>query len=410
MDINFNTIEEAIEDIRQGKMVIVVDDEDRENEGDFIMAAEKCTPETMNFMIKYGGGIPCVPTTAKRLAELQLPMMVSHNTARLGTAMTVTVDAVHGTTTGISAYDRAKTVRVFVDPKSKPSDIARPGHIIPLRAEEGGVLKRAGHTEATVDLCKLAGLYPAGVLCEIMSQDGRMARLPELMELAKKWDMKLITIADLIKYRRRTERLIERAAETVLPTKKYGSFKVIAYDSSVDPTPSIALVKGDISGSEPVLVRVHSSCLTGDLLGSLRCDCGDQLHESLRRIHEEGRGVLVYLEQEGRGIGIVNKMRAYHLQDHGADTVEANLELGFKPDLRDYGIGAQIMVDLGLSKIRLMTNNPAKVKGLEGYGLEIVEWVPIVVKPNPHNQRYLRTKQTKMGHIFGETDNPPEGE
>jgi 3,4-dihydroxy 2-butanone 4-phosphate synthase/GTP cyclohydrolase II len=410
MEIKFSLIEDAIEDIRLGKMVIVVDDEDRENEGDFIMAAEKCTPEMINFMVKHGGGIPCVPTTAKRLAELELPMMVMHNTARLGTAMTVTVDAVHGTTTGISAFDRAATVKVFVDTKAKPADIARPGHIIPLRAEDGGVLKRAGHTEATVDLCRLAGLYPAGVLCEIMSEDGRMARLPELAEIAKKYDMKLITIADLIKFRRHNERLIERLAETILPTHSYGTFRVYAYESSVDPNPAIALVMGDIKSQEPVLVRVHSSCITGDLLESLRCDCGDQLHLSLQRISEEGRGVLIYLEQEGRGIGMVNKIRAYALQDQGADTVEANVELGFKPDLRDYGIGAQIMTDLGLTKIRLMTNNPAKVKGLEGYGIEIVEWLPIVIEPNPHNKRYLETKKKKMGHIFSETDKPPEWE
>ncbi|MGC8667618.1 MAG: bifunctional 3,4-dihydroxy-2-butanone-4-phosphate synthase/GTP cyclohydrolase II [Chthonomonadales bacterium] len=408
--MSFSTIEEAIEDIRQGKIIIVVDDEDRENEGDFIMAAEKCTPEAMNFIIKYGRGIPCVPTTAKRLAELQIPMMVDHNTARLGTAMTVTVDARHGTTTGISAYDRARTVRVFVDPNATPADLMRPGHIIPLRAEEGGVLKRAGHTEATVDLMRLAGLYPAGVLCEIVADDGSMARLPQLEELAQRFHLKIITIADLIKYRRRTERLVNRVATTVIPTASYGSLTVHAYEPTIDTSPAIAIVKGDVSTGEPTLVRVHSSCVTGDLLGSLRCDCGDQLHMALRKITEEGRGAVIYLEQEGRGIGLVNKVKAYALQDQGADTVEANLELGFKPDLRDYGIGAQIMVDLGLRKIRLMTNNPSKVAGIEGYGLEIVEWVPLRVEPNEHNRRYLETKRIKLGHIFPDTDLPPENE
>ena len=408
--MSFSSIEEALEDIKQGKLVIVVDDEDRENEGDFIMAAEKCTPEAMNFIIRYGRGIPCCATTARRLREMELPMMVTTNTARLGTAMTVTVDATNGTTTGISAFDRAATVKVFSDPKARPSDLMRPGHVIPLRAEEGGVLKRAGHTEATVDLATMAGLFPAGVLCEIVSDDGTMARLPRLTEIAEQWNLRIITIAELIKYRRRTERLVERAASTRLPTASYGEFKVYAYESSVDPNPAIALVKGDIGGEEPVLVRVHSSCITGDILESLRCDCGDQLHLSMKHIAQEGRGVIIYLEQEGRGIGMVNKIRAYALQDQGADTVEANVELGFKPDLRDYGIGAQIMTDLGLRKIRLMTNNPAKVKGLEGYGLEIVEWVPITVPPNPHNERYLKTKKEKMGHIFSKTDIPPEGE
>ncbi len=407
--MSFSTIEEAIEEIRQGRMIIVVDDEDRENEGDLIMAAEKCTTEAMNFMVTHGRGIPCIPTTARRLAELDLPMMVGHNTSRLGTAMAVTVDAKHGTTTGVSAADRAVTARLFADMNARPQDLTRPGHVIPLRAEEGGVLRRAGHTEATVDLCRLAGLYPAGVLCEIMSSDGTMARVPELLELAKRFDLKIITIADLIEYRRRTERLIQRVATTTLPTGKYGTMTVHAYTSTVDNTEALAIVRGDISGGEPTLVRVHSSCLTGDLLDSLRCDCGDQLHMALERIHQEGRGALIYLQQEGRGIGIVNKIKAYALQDRGADTVEANLELGFKPDLRDYGIGAQIMVDLGLKKLRFMTNNPAKVKGIEGYGLEIVEWVPIRARVNAHNKRYLQTKKEKLGHIFSETDLPPEG-
>lgn len=404
----FDPIEAAIEDIRQGKVVIVVDDEDRENEGDFIMAAEKCTPEAINFMVVHGRGIPCVLTTGKRLQELDLPMMVGTNTARFGTAMTVTVDARYGTTTGISAYDRARTVQVFVDPDATPGDLARPGHVIPIRAEEGGVLKRAGHTEASVDLCRLAGLYPAGVLCEIMNDDGTMARVPQLREIADRFGLKFITIADLIKFRRRTERLVKRVATTTLPTKAYGELKVFAYESTVDPNPAIALVKGDVSDGEPTLVRVHSSCITGDLLESLRCDCGDQLHLALQKITDEGRGVVIYLEQEGRGIGMVNKMRAYELQDKGADTVQANVELGFKPDLRDYGIGAQIMVDLGLRKIRFMTNNPSKVAGIDGYGLEIVDWVPLRVAPNKYNKKYLDTKREKFGHIFPENDQPPE--
>src|SRR5579871_161060 len=398
--MSFSTIEEAIEEIRQGKVVIVVDDEDRENEGDFIMAAEKCTPEAMNFIIKYGRGIPCVPTTAKRLEDLQLSAMVANNTARLGTAMMVTVDALQGTTTGISAYDRALTVQVFVDPNAKASDLARPGHIIPLKAVEGGVLKRAGHTEATVDLARLAGFQPCGVLCEIVGDDGTMARMPELEALAVRFDLKIITVADLIAYRRRTERLIERVATITLPTEKYGTFTVVAYTASVEPNHVIALVKGDLSDGEPALVRVHSSCVTGDLLASLRCDCGSQLHRALSMITEEGRGALIYLEQEGRGIGLINKLRAYALQEQGADTVQANEMLGFKADLRDYGIGAQVMTDLGLKKIRFMTNNPKKVAGLEGYGLEITEWVPLPVKPNPHNLRYLQTKAEKMGHIL----------
>lgn len=404
----FCTIEEALEEIRQGHVVIVVDDEDRENEGDFIMAAEKCTPEAMNLMIKYGSGIVCVPTTAKRLHELDIPMMVEHNTSRLGTAMTVTVDARVGTTTGVSAHDRTATVKVFVDPNAKPSDLTRPGHIVPLRAEEGGVLKRAGHTEAAVDLCRLASLYPAGILCEVMNDDGTMARVPQLAEMARRFGMKMITIADLIKYRRRTERLVNRVATTKIPTTRYGTFTVHAYESTVDPFPALAFVKGDITHGDPPLVRVHSSCVTGDLFESLRCDCGDQLHLALQKVADEGRGAIIYLEQEGRGIGIINKIRAYALQDKGADTVQANEQLGFKPDLRDYGIGAQIMVDLGLSKIRFMTNNPAKVAGIEGYGLEIVEWVPLSVKPNPYNRRYLKTKKEKLGHIFSETDFPPE--
>ncbi len=396
--MGFSSIEAAIEDIRQGKIVIVADDEDRENEGDFIMAAETCTPEAMNFIIKYGRGIPCVATTAKRLYELQIPMMVKNNTARLGTAMGEMVDALHGTTTGISAYDRALTVKVFVDRAAQPEDLARPGHVIPLKAEEGGVLRRAGHTEASVDLARLAGFQPAGVLCEIVGDDGTMARLPELEEVAQRFGLKIITVADLIAYRRRTERLIERVATTRLPTAHFGDFIAYAYEASVAPFQAVAFVKGDLSDGEPTLVRVHSSCVTGDLLDSLRCDCGSQLHHALQQISEAGKGALIYLEQEGRGIGLINKLKAYELQDHGADTVQANEMLGFKPDLRDYGIGAQIMADIGLKKVRFMTNNPKKVAGLEGYGLEIVEWVPIPVSPNPYNYRYLKTKQEKMGH------------
>jgi 3,4-dihydroxy 2-butanone 4-phosphate synthase / GTP cyclohydrolase II len=408
--VPFSRIEEAIEDIRDGKVVIVVDDEDRENEGDFIMAAEKCTPELMNIFIRYGSGYVCAPTTAKRLNELGIPMMVDRNTSRLGTAMTVTVDARVGTTTGVSASDRSTTVRAMANPRTKPLDLTRPGHIVPLRAEEGGVLKRAGHTEATVDLCRLVGLQPVGVLAEVMNEDGSMSRLPDLLNIAGRFGMKLITIADLIAYRRRTERLISRVATTELPTARYGTFTVHAYQSTVDPNPAVALVKGDVADGEPALVRVHSSCITGDLLDSLRCDCGDQLHLALQKINNEGRGAVIYLEQEGRGIGMVNKIRAYALQDKGADTVQANEQLGFKPDLRDYGIGAQIMVDLGLRKIRFMTNNPAKVKGIDGYGLEIVEWVPLFVPPNRHNERYFEAKKAKMGHIFPESDNPPEGQ
>ena len=398
--MGFSSIEAAIEDIRQGKIVIVCDDADRENEGDFVFAAEKCAPDAMNFIIKYGRGIPCVATTAARLRELQIPMMVKNNTARHGTAMGEMVDALRGATTGISAYDRALTACIFVDPNAVPDDLARPGHVIPLRAEEGGVLRRAGHTEATVDLARLAGLYPAGVLCEIVGEDGTMARVPELEALAARFDLKMITVADLIKYRRQHERLITRVATAHLPTGKYGDFTVYAYESSVDPRQIMALVKGDVTDGQAALARVHSSCVTGDLLDSLRCDCGDQLHLALQKISDEGRGVLVYLEQEGRGIGLVNKLRAYELQEKGADTVEANEMLGFKPDLRDYGLGAQVLADAGLTKIRLMTNNPKKVVGLDGYGLEIVEEVPLTIASNPHNAKYMQTKADKMGHTF----------
>lgn len=399
--MGYSAIEEAIADIRDGKIIIVVDDEDRENEGDFIMAAEKCTAEAMNLMIKYGSGFVCAPTTEQRLAELHIPMMVERNSSRLGTAMTVTIDARIGTTTGVSAHDRATTVRAIANHDTRPGDLTRPGHIVPLRADPGGVLKRAGHTEATVDLCRLAGLHPTGVLAEVMNDDGTMARTPELMQYAQRFDMKIVTIADLIKYRRRHERLVTRVATTHVPTAHYGDFIVHAYEASVEPHHVVALVKGDVADGEPTLTRVHSSCVTGDLLDSLRCDCGSQLHLALEKITEAGKGVLIYLEQEGRGIGLINKLRAYELQEQGADTVQANEMLGFKPDLRDYGIGAQVMVDLGLKKIRFMTNNPKKVVGLEGYGLEIVEEVPLPVTPNPHNLNYLKTKAEKMGHKLG---------
>lgn len=396
------TIPEVLEELRAGRMVIVVDDEDRENEGDFIMAAEKITPEAVNFMTKYGRGMICVPTTDERLEELGLPDMVDHNTAKLGTAFTVSVDAVQGTTTGISASDRAITIKTFVDQGAKPEDLARPGHIHPLRAEEGGVLVRAGHTEAVVDLVRLAGMGSAGVLCEILSDDGSMARLPELREIAAKWNMKIATIADLIKYRRVNERLVFKFATCRIPTQ-YGEFMAHGYQATVESSPYIAMVMGDVSDGEPTLVRIHSGCLTGDVLGSLRCDCGEQLHESMRMIAEEGKGVLLYIyHQEGRGIGLVNKLKAYVLQDHGADTVEANHMLGFPGDMRDYGLGAQILVDLGLRKIRVLTNNPGKLAGLQGYDLEIVERVPLVCQPNADNSRYLNTKRKKMGHVLDE--------
>jgi 3,4-dihydroxy 2-butanone 4-phosphate synthase/GTP cyclohydrolase II len=394
-----SSIEEAIKDIKEGKFVIIVDDEDRENEGDLAIAAEKVTPEAINFMVKHARGLVCMPVKGERLDELEIPMMVSYNTSKFTTAFTVSIEAKHGVTTGISAKDRAETVKAVINPRTKPSDIARPGHIFPLRAKEGGVLVRAGHTEAIVDLAKMAGLYPAGVICEIMSEDGSMARLPELKEVAEKFGIKVVSIADLITYRRRHEKLVKRVAEAKLPTK-YGEFEIIAYKSDMDPDQHVALVMGDISGEEPVLVRVHSECLTGDVFESLRCDCGEQLDHALRMIAEEKRGVLLYMRQEGRGIGIHNKISAYHLQDNGMDTVEANISLGFPADLRDYGIGAQILTDLNLHRIRLLTNNPKKVIGLEGYGLEVVETVPIIVKPNPYNERYLETKKNKMGHIL----------
>lgn len=392
-------IEEAIEDIRNGKFVIVVDDEDRENEGDFIMAAEKVTAESINFMAVHGRGLICMPMTGDRLDELKIPMMVERNTAVLGTAFTVSVEAREGTTTGISAGDRAQTVQVLVDPATKPEDVLMPGHMFPLRAKEGGVLARAGQTEATVDLARLAGLYPAGVCCEIMNEDGTMARMPELEIISEKLDVKIISVADLIAYRRRHEKLVHRVAEAKLPTK-FGIFTAVAYKSDIDPNEHVALVMGDITSPEPVLVRVHSECLTGDVLGSMRCDCGEQLQIAMQRIGAEGRGVILYMRQEGRGIGFHNKLRAYELQDNGLDTVEANIALGFAPDLREYGIGAQILVDLGLQEIRFLTNNPKKIIGFEGYGLKVVEQVPVVVSPNPHNIGYLETKKNKMGHLL----------
>lgn len=395
----FNRIDEAIEDFREGKILIVVDDEDRENEGDFIMAATKVTPEKINFMASKGRGLICVAMTEERLDELELHPMVQRITALHGTKFTVSVDAVKNTTTGISAHDRAQTIRVLIDPYAKPSDLARPGHVFPIKAEKGGVLSRAGHTEAVVDLARLAGLYPAGVLCEIMDDDGSMARVPKLMKLAKKHDLKIITIRDLIEYRRRTEKLVERQATAKLPTK-YGNFILHLYRSAVDEHHHLALVKGDVATDEPVIVRVHSQCLTGDIFGSLRCDCGEQLDKAMQIIEKEGRGVLLYMRQEGRGIGLSNKIMAYQLQDNGRDTVEANEELGFKADLRDYGIGAQILADLGIKRIRLLTNNPKKIVGLKGYGLEVVERIPIEITPNEVNARYLQTKRDKLGHLI----------
>jgi 3,4-dihydroxy 2-butanone 4-phosphate synthase/GTP cyclohydrolase II len=395
----FSSIEDAIHDIRHGRMVIVVDDEDRENEGDLIMAADLATPEAINFMTKHGRGLICVALTPDRLEQLDVRPMVSYNTASLGTAFTVSVDAVSGTTTGISAPDRAQTIKVLISPDTRPSDLARPGHIFPLRAERGGVLTRSGHTEAAIDLARLAGLTPAGVLCEIMSEDGSMARVPELRTVAEQHGFKLVTISDLIAYRRRIEFLVSKVAEVNFPTR-FGEFRLHLYQSRVDDHHHLALVKGRVGEDDATLVRVHSQCLTGDLFHSLRCDCGDQLEAALGMIEGEERGVLLYMRQEGRGIGLANKIRAYALQDRGRDTVEANEDLGFVADLRDYGVGAQILWDLGVRKIRLMTNNPKKIVGIEGHGLEVVERVPMQVRPNDMNADYLQTKKDKLGHLL----------
>lgn len=398
----FCKVEEAIEDIRAGKMVLVVDDEDRENEGDLVMAAEKATPESINFMTKYARGLVCVPVSNEQASKLGLCLMVEENTDRHGTAFTVSVDATQGTTTGISAHERAQTARVLADPGSSPEDLRRPGHMFPLIAKKGGVLKRAGHTEAAVDLAKHAGLRPAGVICEVMNDDGTMARLPQLTEFAREHSLKILSIEDLISYRHVRDKLVERVATVQMPTE-YGNFQAYAYRFLLDDHMDhlhLALVKGDISGPDPVLVRVHSECFTGDVLGSLRCDCGPQLHKAMKMIEEEGRGVILYMRQEGRGIGLLPKLKAYELQEQGLDTVEANVALGYDPDLRDYGVGAQILADLGLKDIRLITNNPAKIIGLEGYGIDVAERVPVEIQPNPYNQKYLDTKKTKMGHMF----------
>jgi len=397
--MGLSSIPGVIEDIKAGKLVIIVDDEDRENEGDLALAAEKVTTEAINFMAKHARGLICLPTTGERLDELRIPLMVGENTSKFSTAFTVSIEAKHRVSTGISAADRAETIKAVINPKTKAEDIARPGHMFPLRAKDGGVLARAGHTEAIVDLAKLAGLYPAGAICEVMNEDGSMARLPQLEVMAEKYEIKIVTVADLISHRLRHERLVHRIAEAKLPTS-HGEFTAIAYKSDIDPDEHLALVMGDISTEEPVLVRVHSECVTGDIFGSLRCDCGEQIALAMQSIAEEGRGVFLYMRQEGRGIGFHNKIRAYALQDKGLDTVEANLSLGFAPDLRDYGIGAQILAELGLHKIRLLTNNPKKVIGLEGYGLKVVETMPIIIPPNPHNRHYLEIKQKKLGHLL----------
>ena len=395
----FATIEEAGEEMRAGRILVVVDDEDRENEGDLVMAADKVTPEAVNFMVTHARGLMCVPMLGERLDALRLGMMVTENTAPMATAFTVSVDARRGVTTGISAYDRAVTIRTLVDPQMTAADLVAPGHMFPLRAMEGGVLRRAGHTEAAVDLARMADCYPAGVICEVLDETGNMARLPQLMELARRHRLKVITIKDLIEYRTQKEKLVRRVASTRLPTD-FGEFTAIAYEATVYSRVHFALVMGQVSGDDPILVRMHSECLTGDVFHSLRCDCGPQLNLALSMIQKEGRGVVVYLRQEGRGIGLHNKIRAYELQDQGKDTVEANQALGFNADLRDYGIGAQILVDLGLKNLRLVTNNPAKRAGLEGYGLTVLERVPVEVPANPENRKYLSTKRDKLGHLL----------
>lgn len=397
--MKFHPIEEAIADIKQGKMIILSDDEDRENEGDLVVAAEKVTPEVINFMAKHGRGLICLTLTEERTEQLQLAPMAQENTSSFGTAFTISVDARKDVSTGISAKDRAVTILTAIHPDTRPGDLVRPGHIFPIRAQRGGVLKRAGQTEGSVDLARLAGLSPAGVICEIMNEDGTMARLPDLIAFGKRHDLKLVTIKDLIEYRMKRESLVHRVSEARLPTE-YGDFNAVVYQNEIDREVHIALVKGTIEGSKPILVRVHSGCVTGDIFGSKRCDCGEQLHAAMSRIEKEGAGVLLYLNQEGRGIGLVNKMKAYRLQDGGKDTVQANLELGFKADLRDYGIGAQILVDLSLRKIRLMTNNPRKIVGIEGYGLEVVERISIETAPHEKNVHYLRTKKNKLGHML----------
>ena len=399
-EIKLNTIEEAIEDFREGKFLIVVDDEDRENEGDFIIAAEKITPEKVNFMLKNGRGVLCAPITEERCQELELDMQVANNTSLLGTPFTITVDKLGGgCTTGVSMFDRAETILALADPKTKPSDLGRPGHINPLRARSRGVLRRAGHTEAAVDLARLAGLYPAGALIEIINEDGTMARLPQLIEVAKKFDIKIICIKDLISYRLKPESIVENGVEVDLPTQ-YGHFRLIPFRQKSNGLEHIALIKGRFEPDEPILVRVHSSCATGDIFGSMRCECGEQLHKAMQRIEQEGKGVIVYLNQEGRGIGLMEKMKAYKLQEDGLDTVDANLHLGHQADERDYGVGAQILRHLGVTKMRLMTNNPVKRVGLEAYGLTVVENVPIEVAPNPYNEFYKKTKKARMGHVL----------